>query len=151
MTSHCQEMAALLKALRTTASVRDGAIVTNILDMVRRYSSLDLPSNIVLTSSLAGEEMSEAWHPMLPSTADTEHGSRNGSDSDLTDPCKGKGTRALYLPDESLNTTDRVRATGFVGESSEMQWLRAAAMVETDRANERSGRAGAHPAGSCTN
>lgn len=144
-------MAALLKALRTTASVRTGASVADLLGMVRHYSTVNLPSYMILTISLTGEEMSEAWQSMLPSTADTEYGSRNGSDSDLKDPCKGKSTRALYFLDESLNTTDRVRAAGFVGESSEMQWLRAAAMVETDRANEKSGRAGPHLTGSCTN
>ncbi|KAF2131108.1 hypothetical protein P153DRAFT_211176 [Dothidotthia symphoricarpi CBS 119687] len=57
-------------------------------------------------------------------------------------------TESLDLLDENLNTNDRARATGFVGKNSEIQWLRAAATAETDRADDEARRAGHQPRGS---
>lgn len=45
-------------------------------------------------------------------------------------------TDSLDLLDEDLHISDRARATGFVGKNSVLQWLRAAALAQTDRPEE---------------
>lgn len=44
-------------------------------------------------------------------------------------------TEALDLLDEDLHTKDNARSTGFIGKSSEVQWLRAVALAQAERAD----------------
>jgi hypothetical protein len=42
-------------------------------------------------------------------------------------------TEALDLLDEDLHSKDEARSTGFIGKSSEVQWLRAVALTQAER------------------
>lgn len=48
-------------------------------------------------------------------------------------------TESLDLLDEDLHKNHRARATGFVGKNSEIQWLRAVTLAQTDRGDEEMG------------
>jgi hypothetical protein len=62
------------------------------------------------------------------------HGSLGEEGFDAEDHFESLETEGLDLLDEDLHQ-DETRSTGFVGYSSEVQWLRAVALAQTDKAH----------------
>jgi hypothetical protein len=62
--------------------------------------------------------------------------SPESADPDDTNQYNELDTESLDFLDEDLHTDSHVRAMGFIGKSSEIQWLRAAATAHMDRVDE---------------
>ena len=80
--------------------------------------------------------MSEPRLTPTPSNPDVDAQSAQGSaDVSGIDYLEHLETEALDLLDEDLHTRDEARSIGFVGKSSEVQWLRAVALAQPERAD----------------
>lgn len=83
------------------------------------------------------EDVSELRQTTAPSNPDTDtHGSQGSREFGELDHHEELDTESLDLLDEDLHKDDRARATGFVGKNSEVQWLRAVALAQTERADD---------------
>ncbi|KAI4907349.1 hypothetical protein J4E90_009852 [Alternaria incomplexa] len=70
----------------------------------------------------------------IPSQPDVDsHGSQGSGEMSGFDQFENLETEALDLLDEDLHSTDEARSTGFVGKSSEVQWLRTVALAQQER------------------
>ncbi|KAF1924635.1 uncharacterized protein M421DRAFT_71819, partial [Didymella exigua CBS 183.55] len=118
VTERCQQMASLLKGLRSCASADDAAKIAGLLEAVDKEIS----------------EAREATAPFIPDT--DGNGSQEIIESSIRDRQEELDTEALNLLDEDLHVNDRARATGFVGNNSEMKWLRAAALAHPEQIEE---------------
>ncbi|KAF3048120.1 hypothetical protein E8E12_010551 [Didymella heteroderae] len=111
-------MASLLRGLRTCANSDDDARIASLLEAVE-------------------EEISESRSTTAPSMPDTDaNGSQESRDLGTLGHQDELDTESLDLLHEDLHVNDRARATGFVGKNSEVQWLRAAALAQPERADE---------------
>ncbi|UPX15864.1 uncharacterized protein EKO05_0006300 [Ascochyta rabiei] len=111
-------MAILLKDLRSCANADDDARIVELLDAV-------------------DEEISEFRHTRAPSIADMDaSGSQEGCELGAWDQQDELDMESLDLLDEDLHINDRTRATGFVGRNSEVQWLRAVTLAQSERTDE---------------
>lgn len=121
VTERCQQMAGLLRGLRASASVEDNARITEALEAIE-------------------EDISELRQTTAPSNPDTDtHDSQGSREFGDMDQHEELDTASLDLLDEDLHKDDRARATGFVGKNSEVQWLRAVAMAQTERVDDEAG------------
>lgn len=86
------------------------------------------------------EDVSELREPGIPPQSENSHGSPASRDLSTTDPGihDNLDTDAMDLVDENLHEDEQARATGFVGKSSEVQWLRVVATALNDRPDETS-------------
>ncbi|KAH6618851.1 C6 transcription factor-like protein [Boeremia exigua] len=118
VSERCQQMAGLLKGLQSCANADDSARINDLLGSV-------------------DEDISESHHTTAPSNPDTDaNGSQESREFDVLDLYHELDTESLDLLHEDLHISDRARATGFVGKNSEVQWLRAAALAQTDRPDD---------------
>jgi hypothetical protein len=86
------------------------------------------------------EEILEFRQTTIQSIHDNEaNGSQGSRDLGVLDHQDELDIESLDLLDEDLHINDRARATGFVGRNSEVQWLRAVALAQFDRADEDTG------------
>ena len=69
-----------------------------------------------------------------PDTNDEDSRSDSRFDTRIFDPAQRWDTESLDLLDENLHENDQSRATGFVGQNSEVQWLRA--FLVSENSNE---------------
>lgn len=93
-----------------------------------------------LTFSQVEEEISEFRQTTAPSITETDaNGSQEVRELGVLDHQNELDTESLDLLDEDLHINDRVRATGFVGKNSEVQWLRAVALAQSERTEEEAG------------
>ncbi|KAF1829453.1 hypothetical protein BDW02DRAFT_509885 [Decorospora gaudefroyi] len=114
VTDQCHRLARLLKDVRARASVEESSRIRDILDEI-------------------DEDLSEPQQTLTPSTLNGDtYGSQVSVDASDIDRFEHLETEALDLLDEDLHR-DGARSTGFVGKSSEVQWLRAVALSQTDR------------------
>ncbi|KNG50064.1 fungal specific transcription factor domain-containing protein [Stemphylium lycopersici] len=80
--------------------------------------------------------MSESRLTPTPSNPEVDaHISQGSADVSGIDYLEHLETEALDLLDEDLHTRDEARSIGFVGKSSEIQWLRAVALAQAERAD----------------
>lgn len=78
--------------------------------------------------------MTESRLTPTPSNSDVDAQSSHGNvELGSIDYLEHLETEALDLLDEDLHSKDEARSTGFVGKSSEVQWLRAVALARTER------------------
>jgi hypothetical protein len=90
-----------------------------------------------LTISQVDGEMSEDNQTAAASGPHTEVNETPGSaDSSDANQYNELDTESLDFLDEDLHTNNYLSAVGFIGKSSEIQWLRAAAMAQPERVNE---------------
>lgn len=116
-------MAGLLSALRGRVDGEDNARIGELLDAVE-------------------EDISELRQPPVPSNPDTDvdrsrepQGMSDASPVEPREPLEPLDAGSMDLLDEDLLKDDRVRATGFVGKNSELQWLRTI-MLQLERGDE---------------
>ncbi|EMD64151.1 hypothetical protein COCSADRAFT_171218 [Bipolaris sorokiniana ND90Pr] len=115
VTQQCQQLAALLREIRDRANVQDSNRITDLLDEI-------------------GEDLTESRLTPTPSNSDVDAQSSHGNvELGSIDYLEHLETEALDLLDEDLHSKDEARSTGFVGKSSEVQWLRAVALARTER------------------
>ncbi|KAF2829918.1 hypothetical protein CC86DRAFT_285140 [Ophiobolus disseminans] len=107
VTEQCREMAGLLGALRNFASAEDKVRIANIVDEVTKEIS-DIPPPTASTDPDGDSYLSpeSRWSGSL-------------------DQDQKLGVETLDVLDENLHG-EQLRATGFVGRSSEVHWLRVA-------------------------
>ncbi|CAA9959843.1 fungal specific transcription factor domain containing protein [Pyrenophora teres f. maculata] len=80
------------------------------------------------------EDFSDQKHTPTPSNLEVDTQSSQGSvDVGNADYFERHEAEGLDLLDEDLHSRDEARATGFVGKSSEIQWLRAVAVAQGER------------------
>ncbi|KAF2624217.1 C6 transcription factor-like protein [Macroventuria anomochaeta] len=117
----CQQMASLLKGLRSCANADDDARIADLLEAVE-------------------EEISGSRRTTAPSIPDTDaNGSQESHELGALDHQDGLDTESLGLLDEDLHINDRARATGFVGKNSEVQWLRAVTLAQSEQTDDEAG------------
>ncbi|RMZ71279.1 c6 transcription factor [Pyrenophora seminiperda CCB06] len=115
MSVQCQQLAGLLREIKARASVEDRNRISDILDEI-------------------DEDFSDQRHTPTPSNLEADTQSPQGSaDVGNRDYFERHETEGLDLLDEDLHSRDEARATGFVGKSSEVQWLRAVALAQGER------------------
>ena len=64
---------------------------------------------------------------------DDRRGSQESGELSGTEYFEHHETEALDLLDEDLHSKDKARSTGFIGKSSEVQWLRAVILAQHER------------------
>jgi hypothetical protein len=64
---------------------------------------------------------------------DDRRGSQESGELSGTEYFERHETEALDLLDEDLHSKDKARSTGFIGKSSEVQWLRAVILAQHER------------------
>ncbi|KAA8619196.1 fungal specific transcription factor domain containing protein [Pyrenophora tritici-repentis] len=101
--------------MKARASVEDRNRISDILDEI-------------------DEDFSDQRHTPTPSNLEVDTQSSQGSvDVGNADFFERHETEGLDLLDEDLHSRDEARATGFVGKSSEIQWLRTVALAQGER------------------
>jgi len=132
-TDRCNQMAELLKSLQGLVGAEVSVKIAEVLD------SAEDPFSELQQTAVAPS------HP----ESDT-YGAHEGRDYTSVDDVEDVDTYASSsLLDENLLENDRARATGFVGRSSEVQWLRAVALAQLERANDESVGQAAQRRASC--
>lgn len=119
-------MASLLSRLRATAKIEDRPEITDMLNLVVTPPPPALSTNFVSERLQRDKEGSTAQRSKQNYKADTKSSFQRGRQLNAV-ACNHR-----YKQDEKL-TSDLARKGGFIGKSSELQWLRAAAVAMTDR------------------
>ncbi|KAG9185915.1 hypothetical protein G6011_07246 [Alternaria panax] len=117
VSEQCHQLAEFLKEIRDRVSTEDGDRITDILDEI-------------------DEELSENRHTPTPTASHLDvdsRGSRGSAEPSGSEYFEHLETEALDLLDEDLHSKDEARSTGFIGKSSEVQWLRAVVLAQYER------------------
>lgn len=120
-------MTSLLSRLLTTAKIEDRPEITDMLKLVVSPQAPAPSTNFVSERLQRDKEGSTAQRSKQNYKANTKSSFQREQVNTVA--CNRR-----YKYDEKL-TSDPARKGGFIGKSSELQWLRAAAMVMTDRAD----------------
>ncbi|KAF2712112.1 hypothetical protein K504DRAFT_531255 [Pleomassaria siparia CBS 279.74] len=127
ITERCAQMAGLLSAMRGRADEEESARIGELLDAVEEDISETRQGQVPVPSS-SEPDVDRSNEPTAMSDA---------SPFDPRDLLEPMDTESLDLLDEDLLKDERARATGFVGKSSELQWLRSI-MLQLERDSETS-------------
>lgn len=128
-------MAGLLEALRTCANPEDNYRIGNILTAVGSRSLTNKTSYLETDNFQAEEEIAE----ILPTTASKDRDAEDSISPESRD-CgsvtqgRKRSGEVMEVLEENLHG-DQPRATGFVGKSSEMHWLRVA-LLQTEESED---------------
>ncbi|CAO2650903.1 Nn.00g092000.m01.CDS01 [Neocucurbitaria sp. VM-36] len=129
VTEQCHGIAELLRSLSPGVSTQDQIKIAHALDAVDQ----ELCEYRDTTTSMADSDM---------------HCSQESGDLSSVSHHELLDTESLDFLDEDLHKDDSTRATGFVGKASDVQWLRAVTLAQTERENEDMGGTIPHRRGS---
>ncbi|KAL6703588.1 hypothetical protein ACN47E_009533 [Coniothyrium glycines] len=120
VTERCHEMALILRAMSKTTNGPTNPRIADILEAVE-------------------EDVSELRETMVLSNSDFDsHGSPGNRESSITDPDDELIAESMDMLDENLHEDEQARATGFIGKSSEVQWLRTVAIAQNETSDGES-------------